>query len=31
MHVMPMGKYKTAGEILEAVPREAREGERARA
>jgi homocysteine S-methyltransferase len=31
MHLMPMGKYKTAGEILEAVPREAREGERARA
>jgi homocysteine S-methyltransferase len=31
MHLMPMGKYKTAGEILEAVPRAAREGERAQA
>jgi methionine synthase / methylenetetrahydrofolate reductase (NADH) len=29
LHVMPMGKYKTAGEILEAVPRRLREGERA--
>ena len=25
IHVMPMGKYKTAGEILEAIPRPARE------
>ncbi|HEY4228760.1 MAG TPA: bifunctional homocysteine S-methyltransferase/methylenetetrahydrofolate reductase [Thermoanaerobaculia bacterium] len=31
MHIMPMGKYKTTGEILEAVPRETREGEHARA
>ncbi len=30
MHVMPMGKYKTAGEILGALPRAAREDERAR-
>jgi homocysteine S-methyltransferase len=29
LHVMPMGKYKTAGEILDAVPRRLREGERA--
>ncbi len=25
IHVMPMGRYKTAGEILEAIPRPARE------
>jgi 5,10-methylenetetrahydrofolate reductase len=31
MHVMPMGKYNIAGEILEALPRAAREDERARA
>jgi homocysteine S-methyltransferase len=31
IHVMPMGKYKTAGEILEAIPRGVREGERAQA
>src|SRR5262249_37504749 len=29
IHVMPMGKYKIAGEILEALPRGTREGERA--
>jgi len=29
LHIMPMGKYKTTGEILEAVPRRLREGERA--
>lgn len=29
LHVMPMGKYKTAGEILEAVPRPSRSGQRA--
>jgi homocysteine S-methyltransferase len=31
LHVMPMGKYKTAGEILEALPRRPRQGERAQA
>ena len=29
IHIMPMGKYKTAGEILEAIPRQPREGLRA--
>ena len=29
LHIMPMGKYKTTGEILEAIPRRLREGERA--
>jgi homocysteine S-methyltransferase len=29
IHIMPMGKYKTAGEILEAIPRRSREGQRA--
>jgi homocysteine S-methyltransferase len=31
IHVMPMGKYKTAAEILEAIPRAARAGQRTRA